>query len=275
MNRESSDERRAKARLRARLFAIGAVLVLAGLMVASWQQREESLDHQGCPRETGPTREVLLLFDTSDPLTHKHKEELGRILREMTSPNASGRHDALALRKGERVTLYRLESTGAPRQPLAQVCHPGGNPEEQQRFKQLTKGSVISEWHWRRFTQVIEEAFPSDTAEAQPSSPLLETIAVITPRHAHSRRAEQGTKPTHLIVISDLLQHTPLFSHYSQYPPPQEMPRELRTDLSRVEVSLFRLERHKYEIYQTPEHYYWWTDWVEEMGGKVVWQQAL
>ena len=66
-----------------------------------------------------------------------------------------------------------------------------------------------------------------------------------------------------------------MLSHYKSYPNPEEIPRELRTDLSRVLVSLFRLERHKYEVYQTPEHYYWWTDWVEAMGGKVVWQQAL
>ncbi len=275
MNRESRKRSQARKQRWAMFFAGLAILVVVVLGVVLWTQKEEPLDYQGCPKETGPTREVLLLFDTSDPLTDKHKEELGRILREMTSPAASGRHGALALTKGERVTLYRLESTGAPRKPLAQVCHPGGNPEEQERFKELTKGSVITEWHWRRFTQVIEEAFPSDTAEAQPSSPLLETIAVIAPRHAHSRRAEQGTKPTHLIIISDLLQHTPMFSHYSQYPPPQDIPRELQTDLSRVEVSLFRLERHKYATHQTAEHFYWWTDWVEEMGGRVVWQQPL
>ena len=275
MNRESTRERRARARLRARTFALLALLGVTGLMVASWIQKEEPLDHQGCPRKTGPSREVLLLFDTSDPLTDKHKEELRRILREMTSLAASGRHEALAVRKGERVTLYRLESTGAPRKPIAQVCHPGGNPEEQQRFKELTKGSVITEWHWKRFVKVIEEMYPRDTAEAQPSSPILETIAVIAPRHTNSRRAAKGAKSTHLIIISDLLQNTPMLSHYEQYPPPQEIPRELRTDLSRVEVSLFRLERHKYKIYQTREHYYWWTDWVEEMGGRVVWQQAL
>ena len=42
-----------------------------------------------------------------------------------------------------------------------------------------------------------------------------------------------------------------------------------------MEVSLFRIERHKYAKFQTPEHYYWWTDLVEVMKGRVVWQQAL
>ena len=173
------------------------------------------------------------------------------------------------------MTLYRLESTGVPERPIAQVCHPGGNPEEKQRFKELTKGAVITEWRWEQFVRVIEAMFPAEEHEAQPSSPILETIAVITARHASSRRAEKNSKPTHLIIISDLLQNTGMLSHYMPYPNPEEIPRELNTDLSRIEVSLFRLERHKYESYQTPEHYYWWTDWVEAMGGKVLWQQAL
>ena len=275
MNRESREERRTKARRRAKTFAVVAVLSVASLMGILWTQQGEDLDHQGCPKKTGPSREVVVLLDTSDPLGDKHKAELRRILREMTSPAASGRHDAIAVRKGERVTLYRLESTGVPERPIAQICHPGGNPEEKQRFEELTKGTVITEWRWEQFVRVIEAMFPAEEHEAQPSSPILETIAVITARHASSRRAEKNSKPTHLIVISDLLQNTGMLSHYMPYPNPEEIPRELNTDLSRIEVSLFRLERHKYESYQTPEHYYWWTDWVEAMGGKVLWQQAL
>ena len=257
------------------MFAIVTGLGLVALMGVLWTQKGEGLDHQGCPKQTGPSREVVVLLDTSDPLGEKHKAELRRIVREMTSPSASGRHDALAVRKGERVTIYRLESTGAPDTPIAQICHPGGNPEEKRRFEELTKGTVITEWRWEKFVKVIEDMFPAEEPVAQPSSPILETIGVISARHASSRRAEKAVKPTHLIVVSDLLQNTEMLSHYKPYPTPEQIPRELRTDLSRVEVSLFRLERHKYESYQTPEHYYWWTDWVEAMGGKVVWQQAL
>ena len=118
------------------------------------------------------------------------------------------------------------------------------------------RGTVITEWRWEQFVRVIEAMFPSEEHEAQPLSPILETIAVVTARHASSRRAESGAKPTHLVVISDLLQNTGMLSHYKPYPNPDEIPRELKTDLSRVEVSLFRFERHKYESYQTPEHYY-------------------
>ena len=256
-------------------FWICTTLLVLAATVFFWTQRGEDLDHQGCPKKGGPTREVIVLVDASDPLTDKHKAELRRLLREMTSPSASGRHDALAVKKGERVTLYHLESSGVPAKPIVQLCHPGGNPEGERRIEELTRGRVITQWHWRHFVSVIESMFPDEERAAQPISPILETIAVVTARHANSRRAAKGAKPSHLIVISDLLQNTHMLSHYRSYPKPKDIPRELRTDLSRVEVSLFRLERHKYEIDQTSEHYYWWSDCVEEMGGKVVWQQSL
>lgn len=275
MNRETREERRARAKRRARIFALVAILVVAALFGVSRIIQREALDCQGCPKWSGPTREVIVLLDTSDPLKAKHEAELRRILREITSPAASGRHDALAVREGERLTLYRLDGSGIPEQPIAQLCNPGGNPVERRAIDDLTTGELITEWRWDRFIRTVETLFPDKESKAQPSSPILETIAVVTARHASSRRAEKGGKPTHLIVISDLLQNTVMLSHYRPYPKPDEIPRELGTDLSRVNVSLFRLERYKYEGFQTPEHFYWWRDWVENMEGKVVWQQAL
>ena len=265
MTRETREERRVKAGRRAKAFGIGAVLVVVGLVIALWTMKGEPLDPQGCPRKSGPSREVVVLLDTSDPLSAKHRAELGRILREMTSPAASGRHGALVVREGERVTFYLLQSSGAPEAPVDQICNPRGN-------------GVIIQWRREQFVErveAVEALFPAEESEAQPQSPILETIAVITARHASSRRAEKDARPTHLIVISDLLQHTGTLSHYGPYPDPKSLPRELVTDLSRVEVSLFRLERQKYAKYQTPEHYYWWTDWVEAMEGRLAWQQTL
>ena len=85
MNRESRQKRMAKDKLRAAMFASVMVLGFFGLMGVLWTQKGEGLDHQGCPK-SGPGREVVVLLDTSDPLSEKHKAELSRIVREMTSP---------------------------------------------------------------------------------------------------------------------------------------------------------------------------------------------
>lgn len=260
---------------RARTFGIVTVVVVVALMAGLWWMRGEGVGPDGCPKKSGPSREIIVLLDTSDPLNDKHRADLDRILREMTDPEASGRHTALAVRAGERVSFYELSSTGPPESPLEQICNPGGDPERRRWIDYLTKGSVIDKWRHDRFVRKIEGLFPKKDGPPQPASPLLETIAVITARHAPSGRANHDTKPAHLIVISDLLQHTSMLSHYGPYPKPDSLPRELRSDLARVEVSLFRIERHKYAKFQTPEHYYWWTDLVEVMKGRVVWQQAL
>ena len=276
MSAESREHRSTAAIRRAKGWALLAGVSMLALLGFFLLTRGENLDHQGCP-ESGPTREVIVLIDTSDPLSQKHKAELRRILREMTSPAASGRHGQLAMTEGERVTFYRLEANDVPT-GIDPICHPG-NPQHRSWIQGLSEGRIYAQQRWIDFRnglfENLEELFPPVEDRALQVSPILETIAVVTAHHADSQRANQDLRSTHLIVISDLLQNTGLLSHYEPYPPPQEIPRELRTDLSRVEVSLFRLERHKYEIYQTPEHYYWWTDWVEEMGGKVVWQQAL
>ena len=275
MNRATRESRRAGARRRARTFGIVTVVVVGSLMAGLWWMRGEGVGPDGCPKKSGPSREIIVLLDTSDPLNDKHRAELGRILREMTNPAVSGRHTALSVRAGERVSFYRLSSTGPPENPREQICNPGGDPEKRSWIEYLTKGSVIDKWRHQRFVRIIEGLFPEEDGPPQPASPLLETVAVITARHARSGRSNQDTEPAHLIVISDLLQHTSMLSHYGPYPKPDSLPRELWSDLSRVEVSLFRIERHKYAKFQTPEHYYWWTDFVEAMDGRVVWQQAL
>lgn len=275
MNPETREGRRARAKRRARAFGIGIALGLGALMFGLWQIRGESLDDQGCPRKSGPSREIIVLLDTSDPLTPIHKAKLRSILDEMTDPAASGRHETLPVREGERVSFYRLRSASIPESPVEQICNPGGNPADRGWKDELVTGGVITEWRYKQFEEAIEDLFPEANGPPQPASPLLETIAVVTARHAPSRRANEDVKPAHLIIISDLLQHTKMLSHYGSYPEPDSLPRALAADLSRVEVSLFRLERQKYAKHQTAKHFYWWTDWAEEMEGKVVWQQSL
>ena len=237
----------------------------------------ERLDPQGCPPD-GPTREVVVLFDASDPLTPKHRAEIGRILEEMLDPSRSSRHGNLAVREKERVTVYVLESSAMDLQPAEQICHPG-NPADRSWVDDLLTGGVLARARWDLFRSelggVVAGLFPEDGRLSGEESPLLETIAVITARHARSRRADDQSGTTHLVIVSDLLQHTGSLSHYETYPHPDQVPREMTTDLSRVEVSLFRLEREQYAPFQTPDHFYWWTDFVEEMGGVVVWQQPL
>ena len=250
------------------------VLLLIGV-VAFYQvgTRVPETDNRLCPKATGPVGATVLLLDTSDPLTPKHRAELGRLAGQIASQQA-GR---MGIAPGEILAVYQLtQDPGAPKQ-LIEVCRPHKNPKDRTWRDDIHQGRRFAERDWERFEDALANAFPKHESEPQPTSPLLETIAVLAARHTPGKRGDERFK-VHLVVFSDLLQHSPRFSHYGPYPDAKNMrhlARDLLTDLTGVRVSFFRLERPKYAKWQTERHYYWWTELVQEQGGQIEWQGSI
>ena len=236
------------------------------------------LDENLCPRDGQPPRNTLLLLDTSDPLSAKHRAELQRLVKELQSQTAE-----LRVAPGEALIVYELGADLDALAPVLKVCNPGVHPDQWEWWQELTRGRAIDLQRWRRFREAVEGLFDQiETETAQSSSPLIETLSVILPRHAPSAReaASSAGGHTHLILFSDLLQHSDALSHYGPYPAGdavRETPglRALQTDLTGIDVSLLRLERSRDARWQTRDHYYWWTHLVRSFGGRVVWQQSI
>lgn len=236
------------------------------------------LDENLCPLDGRSPRNTVLLLDTSDPLSPKHQAELRRLVTELQSATAE-----LRVAAGEALIVYELGADLDALEPVLKVCNPGEHPDEWGWWQELTRGRAIDLQRWRRFRETVEGLFVQmETQAAQPSSPLLETLGVIVPRHAPSVReaAASDGGHTHLILFSDLLQHSEGLSHYGPYPAGEEVCdapalRALRTDLTGVDVSLFRLERPRDTRWQTRDHYYWWTHLGRCLGGRVIWQQSI
>ena len=262
------------------VYVAGGLLVLTmfgGLAWVALMGGATVLDARLCPVEGGPTGTTVLLLDTTDPLSAKHTAELKRLVKEL---KGRGTDSNMAIRQGEALVAYILDPTGTLGKPSVEVCNPGNNPDEWTLSKGLTQGKVFALYNWQQFEKRIEELFPAVKGEEQLQSPILEALAIVVPRHAPSQRdSNEITKRLHLIIFSDLLQHSPGLSHYGQYPDIEGMKqrgkRELLTNLSGVDVSLFRLERDRYAKWQTVKHYYWWTHTVQKLGGRVFWQQSL
>lgn len=253
------------------------------------------LDEHLCPvgRTSPPT--TLLLLDTSDPLEPKHREEFQRLIREMqsgpadaddremcvTDERASERPLScdLWVKPGEQLVVYELSQDLARVEPELRVCNPGDHPDDWGFERELTRGKMIALRQWQRFQDQVEPLFAREEATPQARSPIIEFLGVIVPRHAPSTRMG-GSERTHLIVYSDLLQHSDGLSHYGPHPEARAVRetaefRHLQTDLSRVEVSLYRLERKRDARWQTNEHYYWWTKLVQAFGGRVIHQESV
>lgn len=241
------------------------------------------LDQDLCPVDQAPRRNTVLLLDTSDPLTPQHREELKRLVRDMQVPpeETQGTIEAATsdfyVARSEALIVYELAQNLGEMEPVLRVCNPGGHPDTWRWWYGLFRGKAIAVRRWQRFGEIVEEMFDAPRESApQPQSPIIEALGVIVPRHASSLRiSPQSASRTHLIVYSDLLQHSDALSHYGPYPPTEDIQEELKTNLSGIEVSLFRLERAEYERWQTVDHYYWWTSLIMDFGGNLIWQEPI
>ena len=275
MRREARRKAEAKAHRRSMILplAVGAILLIGAVAFYQIGTRVPETDDRLCPKDTGPVGATVLLLDTSDPLTPKHQAELKRLANQIASDDA-GR---MGIAAGELLVVYELtEDPGAPKQ-LIEVCRPLINPKDRNWEDDIHRGRRFHEWDWKRFEDALTNLFPQHGGKPQRTSPLLETLTVLAARHVPGKRGDKRFK-VHLIVFSDLLQHTPRFSHYGPYPDAKEMrrhARDLLTDLTGARVTLFRLERPKYAKWQSKRHYYWWTELIMEQGGKIEWQDSI
>ena len=273
----TKERRRAEARARQLStmipIGVGILLVIGVGIFYNLGTPVPDLDDRLCPKNTGPVGATVLLLDTSDPLTAKHKSELERLLGQVASEEA-GR---MGVSPGELLAVYELtQNPGSPEQ-LIEVCRPFQNPKNRTWRDGIHRGWRFAERDWERFEDALTNGFPKHEGESHPTTPLLETMAFLVPRHATGKRGDDQFR-VHLIVVSDLLQHTDRLSHYRPYPEAKDMKQfapDLLTDLTNTRVSLFRLERPKYERWQTERHYYWWTEVVREMDGQIEWQDAF
>ncbi len=259
----------------------GAFLALMfAISLASSGCEVERLDEDLCPTNTQVTRNTLLLLDASDPLTAKHREELRRLVRELQEPSGS---PDFRVAEGEALIVYELpQDTSAPI-PLMRVCNPGDRPDDWGLREELTRGKAIALRRWQRFSESVEPLFDvAESTNESARSPIIETLGVIVPRHAPSNRRQEfeTNSRTHVIIFSDLLQHSNSLSHYGAYPAAKDIVdttglRHLQTDLTGVELTLLRLERGRDARWQTRDHYYWWTQLITSFGGQVIFQDSI
>ena len=260
---------------------VAFIALLAVLLLQSCQPVR--LDENLCPRNVPVSRTTVLLLDTSDPLSPKHEEELARIVREIQTAN-DGNND-LRVAPGEALVVYQLPEDLRTLEPVFRVCNPGNHPSNWGWKQELTQGKQIALRQWQKFQDALVPLFESETpTQSKLQSPILETLGILVPRYSSSKRSSSNSldaKSTHIILFSDLLQHSDTLSHYGPYPAPKNIRqdaglRTLFTDLSDTEISLYRLERPlPAGRWQSRDHYYWWTELIRAFGGELIYQDSI
>ncbi len=255
--------------------------LLIVLVIVQGCDQNIRLDENLCAVGQQPDGSTILLLDTSDPLSPQHKAELNRLLREL-NPEFQVQEDSdFFLAPGEELVVYELTENLRTLEPSERLCNPGISPNAREWWRDLTEGRAIAQRRWQMFDNRIQEMFATEESPPQSSSPLIEALGIIVPRHVTSERSRsEYLRSVHLILYSDLLQHSESLSHYGAYPPAEQLLtapalRHLGTNLAGIEVSIFRLERARDARWQSVDHYYWWTELVQAFGGQIIRQESL
>ena len=223
-----------------------------------------------CPA-SGNKGQIILLIDTTDPLTPVAQERLKQLLT-----GIGDSENNLYLKPAHELFAYHLTPLIADMEkPILRVCNPG-NPKDIIGF---TDSKVKAKLRWLIFKRKIRSIFPSTPAAGE-QSPLLEAIALVTARHVPSLGVVDQRKPTRLILFSDMLQNSKYLSHYKSLPTPKAFEKltgyaEMSSNLKGVDVWLFYVRRTRDKNIQTPEHYYWWTQVIDLFAGRLMEQTPL
>ena len=96
---------------------VGLFLLIGVVAIYQVGTRPPPIDDRGCPKDAGPVGATVLLLDTSDPLTPKHRAELDRLGGQIASEQVG----PLGIAPGELLAVYELtQDPGAPK-PLVHV----------------------------------------------------------------------------------------------------------------------------------------------------------
>ncbi len=245
--------------------AIGSAVIVAaigGVLAynAFFSERVAINKETGCPVD-GPVSRAVVLIDQTDTFSAVQAADIR---------NQLDAYKATVPRFGELV-IYGFAATeqGLPT-PIARVCNPGSESD----IDKLVESGARARRDWARlfdkpFKDVVSQVLQPKESQ---SSPIIETIQAVAVQEFGP--AEMGNVPKKLIIVSDLLQHTPSMSHYGKLPDvatilSSDSFKKLRVDLRDVSLDLLYLHRLTKHGRQGPEHLAFWKALLEAQGATI------
>jgi hypothetical protein len=180
---------------------IGVILIgiLGG---GAWWLRKtkEPLDADNCPR-SGPKAVHVIMIDRSDPISGQQTQRIRQHVQQL-------KNDASY---GARFDVYTFEGdTKNEMQPILRVCALG-RPEQANEL--IENPEMIRRRYEERFSGVLDRTL-DDLLQAttQQNSPIIESLRAAT--ITSFGLVSAGTIPLHVTMVSDMVQHTALTSHF-------------------------------------------------------------
>lgn len=256
------DSKTPKGRNNRAMAVLGVLIVAcagAFAFVYHEDQKRGGYDQQTlCPLDEQRAGTTVIIMDATDSISDAHKNKIERAYGELQKN----------LELYERVVFFTLRGGDyvAP-DPIIELCNPGNraNPLYQNPGR-------IQRTFERKFHEPIgREIQASYHQEPQSQSPILEMIKGVS-RHRVFIRAKG--KKRRLIIISDMLQNTPAYSHYgsgmdfaSWSATPEARP-FADLDIADAEVEIWQLARADSRF----EHQDFWNSYFRSLGvSSIMW----
>jgi hypothetical protein len=211
-----------------------------------------------CPID-GPRGITVVLVDTSDDLPEPAQRQVLGLLEDQISE----------LPDYHKLDIRVLDIAGNRSLSLFSKCNPGDGTG----LSEWTDNPRLARMRWlESFRQPAKEAVKSSLTSAKSkSSPIMGAIQDIAISEFSSSAAQRVEKK--LIVISDMLEFTPLYSQYPgagdlSYQRLKRSPAYLkfRTDLHDAHVKIEYVQQTQVNI-DTVRHIEFWKEWITDNKG--------
>jgi hypothetical protein len=211
-----------------------------------------------CP-VTGPEGITVVLIDTSDDLPEPAQRQVLGLLEDQISE----------LPEYHKLDIRVLDIAGSRSRSLFSKCNPGDGAG----LSEWTDNPRLARMRWiENFRQPAKDAVKSSLSSAKAkNSPIMGAIQDIAIDQFSSSAAQKVEKK--LIVISDMLEFTPL---YSQYPAAGDLSYQrfkrspaylkFRTDLHDAHVKIEYVQQTQVTI-DTVRHIEFWKEWITDNKG--------
>lgn len=152
-----------------------------------------------CPL-AGPKAQILVLVDATDTLSSLTRSEIAQRLADL----------AASTPKGSRLDIRTLRNDDARTNAIFNLCNPGDGSD----LDPLIANPEAARRKWEEgFSAPLEVALEASTGEGEAdTSPIMAAIQQIAVERLTS--TADRSIPTTLVVVSDMLENSSLFSMY-------------------------------------------------------------
>jgi hypothetical protein len=241
------------------LVGLAGAILIGGILGGAWwiYVTREKVDQALCPL-AGPRAIQVLLIDQTDPITRQNAEQVKQYVERLVDKAIIG----------ERFDLYTIKAdTKNVLEPDLQVCFPGRGDGANELYQNP-----------RRMRQRFEEKFliplrgklDELLAEtSRPSSPILESLKAAA--ISSFGRFERRDVPLRLSIVSDMIQHTPEYSHFRNTTNFNELANlpawpALRSNLKGAEVTILYIPRLDAKRANRP---------IQDRGHQLFWERVI